>query len=73
MQGGAGKRDGAVTVHVGAGRATGPPSASCACIMPEPDINALVWACDVHDVPCATNLASARMLLAELARAGFRC
>jgi methylglyoxal synthase len=35
----------------------------------EPDINALVRACDVHDVPCATNLASARLLLAELSRA----
>src|SRR5213593_988272 len=33
----------------------------------EPDINALVRACDVHDVPCATNLASARILLAGLA------
>lgn len=32
----------------------------------EPDINALVRACDVHDVPCATNLAGARMLLAQL-------
>jgi methylglyoxal synthase len=29
----------------------------------EPDINALVRACDVHDVPCATNPASARVLL----------
>ncbi|MEY5098126.1 MAG: hypothetical protein RJA36_845 [Pseudomonadota bacterium] len=29
----------------------------------EPDINALVRACDVHDVPCATNLATARLLL----------
>ena len=29
----------------------------------EPDINALVRACDVHDVPCATNMATARMLL----------
>ena len=29
----------------------------------EPDINALVRACDVHDVPCATNPASARLLL----------
>ena len=27
----------------------------------EPDINALVRACDVHDVPCATNSASARI------------
>ena len=34
----------------------------------EPDINALVRACDVHDVPCATNLASARLLLRELER-----
>lgn len=29
----------------------------------EPDINALVRACDVHDVACATNLAGARLLL----------
>ena len=33
----------------------------------EPDINALVRACDVHDVPCATNPASARILLSSLA------
>jgi methylglyoxal synthase len=32
----------------------------------EPDINALVRACDVHDVPCATNLSSARILLRGL-------
>lgn len=32
----------------------------------EPDINALVRACDVHNVPCATNLASAQMLLQTL-------
>ncbi len=32
----------------------------------EPDINALVRACDVHNVPCATNPASARILLASL-------
>jgi len=32
----------------------------------EPDINALVRACDVHDVPCATNLTSARLLLGAL-------
>ena len=32
----------------------------------EPDINALVRACDVHDVPCATNAASARLLLQAL-------
>jgi methylglyoxal synthase len=37
----------------------------------EPDINALVRACDVHNVPCATNPASARILLASLA-AGAR-
>ena len=34
----------------------------------EPDINALVRACDVHNVPCATNLATARFLLDDLAR-----
>jgi methylglyoxal synthase len=34
----------------------------------EPDINALVRACDVHDVPCATNLSSARLILAQLQR-----
>lgn len=32
----------------------------------EPDINALVRACDVHNVPCATNMASARILLQTL-------
>jgi len=32
----------------------------------EPDINALVRACDVHDVPCATNVSSARLVLARL-------
>ncbi|SAK70245.1 methylglyoxal synthase [Caballeronia arationis] len=32
----------------------------------EPDINALVRACDVHNVPCATNIATARMILDEL-------
>ena len=32
----------------------------------EPDINALVRACDVHDVPCATNMASARLVLRQL-------
>jgi methylglyoxal synthase len=32
----------------------------------EPDINALVRACDVHDVPCATNLSGARLLLGAL-------
>ena len=34
----------------------------------EPDINALVRACDVHDVPCATNEATARLLLEAEAR-----
>ena len=34
----------------------------------EPDINALVRACDVHDVPCATNVSSARMVLGALQR-----
>lgn len=34
----------------------------------EPDINALVRACDVHNVPCATNLATAEVLLASLVR-----
>ena len=32
----------------------------------EPDINALVRACDVHDVVCATNPASARHVLRAL-------
>jgi methylglyoxal synthase len=32
----------------------------------EPDINALVRACDVHDVACATNLASAHLVLSQL-------
>ena len=32
----------------------------------EPDINALVRACDVHNVPCATNIVSAKMLLKQL-------
>lgn len=32
----------------------------------EPDINALVRACDVHNVPCATNVTSARLLLKAL-------
>ena len=34
----------------------------------EPDINALVRACDVHNVPCATNVASAKRLLESLFR-----
>jgi methylglyoxal synthase len=32
----------------------------------EPDINALVRACDVHNVPCATNVATAKLLLVQL-------
>jgi methylglyoxal synthase len=32
----------------------------------EPDINALVRACDVHNVPCATNIASAKLVLAQI-------
>ena len=32
----------------------------------EPDINALVRACDVHNLPCATNLATARLVLQQL-------
>jgi methylglyoxal synthase len=34
----------------------------------EPDINALVRACDVHNIPCATNVAGARLLLSALDR-----
>ncbi|WP_153102173.1 methylglyoxal synthase [Paraburkholderia hayleyella] len=33
----------------------------------EPDINALVRACDVHNVACATNISTARMILDVLA------
>jgi methylglyoxal synthase len=32
----------------------------------EPDINALVRACDVHNVACATNVSTARLVLAQL-------
>ena len=32
----------------------------------EPDINALVRACDVHDITCATNLATARRVLRQI-------
>src|SRR6478672_9894706 len=32
----------------------------------EPDINALVRACDVHNIACATNAATARLLLQQL-------
>jgi len=34
----------------------------------EPDINALVRACDVHNVSCATNLATAHLVLSQLAQ-----
>ncbi|QGZ39494.1 methylglyoxal synthase [Pseudoduganella flava] len=36
----------------------------------EPDINALVRACDVHDVACATNVATAHLVLSQLQAAG---
>jgi methylglyoxal synthase len=32
----------------------------------EPDVNALVRACDVHNVPCATNITAARLLLSHM-------
>lgn len=32
----------------------------------EPDINALVRACDVHDLPCATSASGARLMLKAL-------
>ena len=32
----------------------------------EPDISALLRACDVHNVPCATNVATARVVLSEM-------
>jgi methylglyoxal synthase len=32
----------------------------------EPDINALVRACDVHNIACATNLSTARLVLNQL-------
>ena len=32
----------------------------------EPDINALVRACDVHNVACATNVATAHLVLCQL-------
>ena len=34
----------------------------------EPDINALVRACDVHNIPCATNLATADLVMSALIR-----
>lgn len=33
----------------------------------EPDINALVRACDVHNIPCATNVSTAHLVLSQLA------
>jgi len=36
----------------------------------EPDINALVRACDVHNVACATNVSTAHLVLSQL-RAAF--
>ncbi|AYB51102.1 methylglyoxal synthase [Ralstonia solanacearum] len=35
----------------------------------EPDINALVRACDVHNIPCATNLATADLVMVALSLA----
>jgi methylglyoxal synthase len=32
----------------------------------EPDINALVRACDVHNIPCATNMSIAHLVLSQL-------
>ncbi|MFL6659249.1 MAG: methylglyoxal synthase [Massilia sp.] len=32
----------------------------------EPDINALVRACDVHNVACATNISTAHLVLSQL-------
>lgn len=32
----------------------------------EPDINALLKVCDTHDVPLATNIASAELMLASM-------
>jgi methylglyoxal synthase len=34
----------------------------------EPDINALVRACDVHNIPCATNVSTAHLVLSQLMR-----
>lgn len=34
----------------------------------EPDINALVRACDVHNIPCATNVSGARLMLEAWSR-----
>lgn len=37
----------------------------------EPDIHALLRVCDVHNVPCATSEASARLMLACMDSPGF--
>ena len=34
----------------------------------DPDINALLRLCDVHDIPCATNMATAEALIKALDR-----
>jgi methylglyoxal synthase len=36
----------------------------------EPDISALLRACDVHNVVCATNVATARVVLMAMGRVG---
>jgi len=38
----------------------------------EPDINALVRACDVHNTPCATNVSSAHLVLSQLQQRAAR-
>ena len=60
------------TAHIGARLAVGQIDAVVFLRDPmtpqphEPDINALVRACDVHDVACATNVASGRLMLRSL-------
>lgn len=34
----------------------------------EPDVNSVIRLCDVHNIPCATNLASAELLIKALDR-----
>ncbi|MDB5935646.1 MAG: methylglyoxal synthase [Massilia sp.] len=38
----------------------------------EPDINALVRACDVHNVACATNMSTAHLVLSQLKLASHK-
>jgi methylglyoxal synthase len=38
----------------------------------EPDINALVRACDVHNVACATNVSTAHLVLSQMKLASRR-